>query len=153
MSDACASALAMTTRCFSPPLSVANARASRDAVPVAVKRLACDHLIRRAFELERAEVRVPSHQHHVDHAEVERRVRFLRHDGDAPGQLAPCQLLDRLAADPHAAGERRQNAGHDAKQRRFPRSVRTEKADDGSAFHLEGHAISTYVSVRLLAGP
>src|SRR5215467_13837544 len=35
MSDACASALAMTTRCFSPPLRVANRRDSSPAVPVA----------------------------------------------------------------------------------------------------------------------
>ena len=48
----------------------------------------------------------------------------------------------------HAAGERRQNAGDDAQQRRLARAVRTEKADDRPAFHFERHAIE-YVGVRL----
>src|SRR5438552_10376816 len=36
---------------------------------------------------------------------------------------------------------RRQNAGDDAQQRRLPRSVRTEEADDGSAFDFDRHVI------------
>ena len=102
MSDACASALAMTTRCFSPPLSVANGRVSSAAVPVARERVARDLLIGGAFELERAEVRVAAHQHHVEHAEVEGRVRFLRHNRDAAREIAPRQLVDRPSVEQHA---------------------------------------------------
>ena len=70
-------------------------------MPVATQRFARDGEIVRAFELECTEVRVPSHQHHLQHGEVERRMRFLRHDGDllrdrASGQQ-PKLALDRAA--------------------------------------------------------
>ena len=74
------------------------------------ERVARDLLIVRAFELERAEVRVAAHQHDVEHGEVERAVRFLRHDGDAARELAARQPLDRVTVDQHAASERRQRA-------------------------------------------
>ena len=35
------------------------------------------------------EMRVTAHQHHVEHRVVERRMRLLGHDGDAPRQRAP----------------------------------------------------------------
>ena len=46
--EICASAAAMMTRCFSPPLSVANGRSSNAAVPVAASAGARDRQIARA---------------------------------------------------------------------------------------------------------
>ena len=41
-----------------------------------------DREIGRPFELKCAEVRMPPHQHHLQHREIERRVCLLRHHGD-----------------------------------------------------------------------
>ena len=80
----CASALAMTTRCFSPPLSVPNDRPSNAAVPVASSARRAMARSSGPSSANGAEVRVAAHQHDVEHAEVERRVRLLRHEGDPP---------------------------------------------------------------------
>ena len=58
----------------------ANGRDSNDAVPVASS--ACRAMARsvRPFERERAEMREAAHQHHVEHAEVERSRGLLRDD-------------------------------------------------------------------------
>ena len=142
MSDACASALAITTRCFSPPLKVANARVSSAVRARGTQRVARDLLVGGALELERAEVRVAAHQHHVEHAEVEGRVRVLGHDRDPAGEISPRQLLDRPSVEPHASGERFQDARDDAQQRRLAGAVRTEQADDRAPLDLERHAVS-----------
>ena len=74
----------MTTRCFSPPLSVSKAR-HESAVPVDSSACRRDRArTAGTFEREGAEVRIASHQHDVEDGEVERRVRFLRNEGDAP---------------------------------------------------------------------
>ncbi len=78
----------MTTRCFSPPLNVAKGAQLECRRAGGGKRFPRDRQIVCAFELERTEVRVSPHQHDLDRAEVERRVRLLRHDGDAASQLA-----------------------------------------------------------------
>ena len=128
MSDACASAPAMTTRCFSPPLSVANGRASSAAVPVAASASRAIARSAGAFELERPEVRIAAHQHHVDDAEIERRLRFLRNDRHAPRQLAravsPAIGRPSSSTWPHL---RLQHARQQLQQRRLARSVRAEQ--------------------------
>ena len=68
MSDACASALAITTRCFSPPLSVANGARLERRRAGRRQRVARDRQVVGALELERAEVRVAAHQHDVEDA-------------------------------------------------------------------------------------
>ena len=129
-SEACASALAITTRCFSPPLSVANDRDSSARCRSPRARRGRSQ-IARALELERAEMRIAAHQHHVEDGEVERRVRFLR-------RRPRCGARDR-------AGSSRRSAGRRARPRRTRRqrcrqirrrsvrlagAVRAEKADD-----------------------
>ena len=131
MSDACARAPAMITRCFSPPLSVANDRDSSAAVPVARNASRAISRSRRSLELERSKMRIAAHQHHVDHAEVERRLRFLRHDAPraAPAPAAACRATGS-AVEQHAARVGAQHAGDDSHQRRLARSIRAEQADD-----------------------
>ena len=92
----------MTTRCFSPPLSV-RTRAPRSSGAGGGQRLPRDGEIVRALELERAEMRIASHQHDVEHGEVEGGVRFLRHDGDPPRQLAARQSVDAPPVEHHRA--------------------------------------------------
>ncbi len=52
------------------------------------QRLSRDGDVARPFHRERAEMREPAHQRHLEHRVVERRVQLLRHDGDATRQLA-----------------------------------------------------------------
>ena len=82
--EICASAAAMMTRCFSPPLSVANSRSSSVARARRRQRVARDRDVARALDLERRQVRIASHQDDFERREVERQVRFLRHDGHPP---------------------------------------------------------------------
>src|SRR5437867_3156737 len=56
--------------------------------PCCCERLTRDLEIRYALQLERAQVWVAPHQHDVEHAEVERRLGFLRHDRDLAGELS-----------------------------------------------------------------
>ena len=58
-------------------------------MPVAASACVRNRQIVGPFERERAEVREAAHQDDVDHAEVERRVRVLRHDGNEAGEFAP----------------------------------------------------------------
>ena len=51
-------------------------------MPVAAQRVARDGEVVRAFELEQPEMRMPAHQHHLEHRVLECEMRFLRHDGD-----------------------------------------------------------------------
>ena len=53
------------------------------------KRLARDPQVVDSFDFEPAEMRVAAHEHNLDRAEIERRVRLLRHHRDQAGQLAP----------------------------------------------------------------
>ena len=93
----------MITRCFSPPLSVANGRASNPAVPVASSARARQLVVPRAFDLERAEVRIAPHQHDFEHRVVEREVRLLRHDRHAPRQQRARHPPQVLPVEHHAA--------------------------------------------------
>ena len=76
-----ASALAITTRCFSPPLSVSKWRHSRSAVPVAASARRTASRSAARLEAERAEMGVAAHQREIQHGVVEHRVDLLRHHG------------------------------------------------------------------------
>ena len=144
MSDACASAAAMTTRCFSPPLSVLNRRCSSSPVPVARERIARDGEIARPFELEQPEMRMPAHQHHLEHGVLEGELRLLRHHRNP--------LSDRRAATAGRAAHRRA-APSQRVGRRVPLSSRSsvvlpdpfgpEDADDAAAGDVGGDVVET----------
>ena len=105
------------------------------------QRLARDLLVARVLERERAQMRVSSHQHHVDDGEVERRMRLLRYHGDSSREIAAGQPLDRTLVDENAARQRRQNSREHAQQRGLPRSIRPEQADDAAAIDVQRDAI------------
>ena len=89
--EICASAAAMMTRCFSPPLRVENMRASSASVPVDASAARASATSRGPSICERAEVRIASHQDDFEHAVFEGELRLLRHDRHAPRDLAARQ--------------------------------------------------------------
>ena len=106
MSEACASAAAITTRCFSPPLSVLNGRRSRPRGPGRGQDFPRDRQIVRSLHFEEAEMRMPAHEHHVEHRVLERELRLLRHDGDSASDLAACHPIDRPVLEQDTPGRR-----------------------------------------------
>ena len=141
-SDSCASALAMTTRCFSPPLSVCEQPRPRTRTcPVASS--ACCAIARSSGPSSANAPRCgkASHQHDVEHGEVERRVRFLRHDGDAARQLAPRPVGQRPAVEGDRPGGGVSDAAQQLEQRRLAGAVRAEEADELAAIDRERHAV------------
>ena len=85
--------------------------------------------IARTLELERAEMRVAAHQRDLEHGVVEREVRFLGHDRDAPRAGARVHRRDRHAVDGHRARVRLQHSGQEAQERGLARPVGAEDAD------------------------
>ena len=92
------------------------------------ERLAGNLEVRRALQLKRTEMRIPAHQHHLHHAELEGGMRFLRHDCDVARQFAPRHRSQRPVAEHHAAALRPQHAAEQLQQRRLAAAVRSKKA-------------------------
>ena len=59
----------------------------------------------------------------------ERQRHLLGHDGQAPGDRDPVEPLDRIAAELDAAGDRGEDAGRDAEERRLAGPVRADEGD------------------------
>ena len=79
----------MITRCRSPPLSVGERPRGQLARARGLERVHRAADVVRALDLERAETRIASHQHDLEHRVVEREVRVLRHDRDAACEAVP----------------------------------------------------------------
>ena len=60
--------------------------------------VARDRQIVCAFELEGAEMRIAAHHHDLERAEIERRMRLLRHDRDPPREISSRDRSDLGAA-------------------------------------------------------
>ena len=115
MSGLCASAPAMTTRCFSPPDSVLNRRDCEMTVPVA-RSARARWRDRRAFDLERAEVRIAAHRRHFEHRVLEGELRLLRNHRHAPRHRRARDRaeIDAVERDAPAEGRRARPAAEAA---------------------------------------
>ena len=100
--EICASAAAMITRCFSPPLRVSNCAILKREGSCRRHRLARDREIAGPFDLEGAKVRVSAHHHHFERGVVEREVSFLRHDRHTHRQRAFRDVSELHAVEHHA---------------------------------------------------
>ena len=149
----CASAPAMTTRCFSPPLSVLKARPSNCPAPVADERPARDGQILRTFEREGAEMRKPPHQYDVEDAEIKRRLRLLGNERDPPRDLAVRPLGERTAVQRHRSDRRVVHPSEQLEEGRLAGSVRSENADQFAPLDVEADIVEDDVMPhRALAG-
>ena len=101
------------------------------------ERPARDGQILGTFERERAEMGKPSHQHDVEDGEIERRVRFLRNERDAPRDLAVRPVGERTTVERHRAAGRTVHAAEQLEQRRLAGSVRPENADQLAALDVQ----------------
>ena len=119
----------MMTRCFSPPLSVRNARSASARVPVASSAASRDGQIVRPLDFERAEVRIAAHQHDLEHGVVEGERRFLRHDGDPPRERRRPERSHVLAVEPDDSRLGLESPRQQPQQRGLAGSVRPENAD------------------------
>ena len=138
--EICASAAAMITRCFSPPLSVENMRASSGQRAGRRQRGSRQRDVARSLDLERAEVRIAAHQDDFEHAVFERELRLLRHDRHAPRDLTARERRERRAIEAHAALLRLARPREQPQQGRLAGSVRADDADETVRRHLERHA-------------
>ena len=102
------------------------------SVPVAASDSRAMREIGRPFQLKRAEMWMAAHQHHLHHGVVERGMRLLRDDGDAPRDVAPRHRRQREAVQRHGAAVRREHAGHQFEQRRLAAAVRAEQPGQGA---------------------
>ena len=106
-----------------------------------LERASGDRQVRRPFERERAEMGEATHQHDVQHREVERRMGVLRNHGEPLREPPPIQAFDRLVVEEDAAAMRFQNSRDDSQQRCFAGSIRPDQADRRSAFDVQRDAV------------
>jgi hypothetical protein len=71
---------------------------------------------------------MPSHQHHLEYGEVERGVRFLRHDCDLPCDRARGEQANFAVIKPYGAEIRLEHSGQQLQQRGLAAAVRTEQS-------------------------
>ena len=132
----------MTTRCFSPPLSVANGRSFELQRAGGGQRSLDDREVGRPFDLERAEVRIAAH--HRDFAR-----RCSRTRAASPAARPPCgaRAPPRESCASGVAVERRRVRAAAVRVPAsirssvvLPDAVRSEDADEAVRRHIQRHA-------------
>ena len=123
----------MITRCFSPPLNIMKERCVRCDVPVAVERFLCDCEVGWTFELERAEMRMPSHQGHFEDGVLECRMCLLWHHCNTPRDVPPRHAGQDAAIERDRAAVGGQHSGEQLEQRGLAAAVGADQASQRSA--------------------
>ena len=81
---------------------------------------------------------MPTHENHLQHGVIERRMRLVRHNRDAPAQLAPRDPVHRISIDRDRAVLGAQYARHQPEERCLAATVRPEKSCQASPFDIQG---------------
>ena len=92
-------------------------------------------------------MRKTPHEHDIEHAEVERRVRFLRNKRDPARDVAPRPVGKPPALECHHAGSRLQRTAQHFQERRLARAVGSENPDEVAAIDDERHVVERELGV------